>query len=91
MDLHILLGPQALEKIISELVDYCNSYIVIFTDSNINFFLPEVQLLLGFLEWKFSLRMINSRNYHTTKGGTTIDATFAKTRKYRTKIFCIIL
>jgi hypothetical protein len=38
----------------------------------------EAQPLLDFLEQKFSLRMINSRNYPMAKDGTTIDAVFAR-------------
>jgi hypothetical protein len=47
-------------------------------DFNVNFSLPEAQPLLDFLKQKFSLTMINSRNYPTTKGGTTINAVFAR-------------
>jgi hypothetical protein len=71
-------GSRALKEITGEPVYYCDRPVVLTGDFNINFSLPEAQPLLDFLEQKLSLRMIKSRNYPTTKGGTTIDAVFAR-------------
>uniref|UniRef100_A0A2S2QSI5 Endonuclease/exonuclease/phosphatase domain-containing protein n=1 Tax=Sipha flava TaxID=143950 RepID=A0A2S2QSI5_9HEMI len=71
-------GFRGLEEITGEPVYYCDRPVVLIGDFNVNFSLPVAQLLLDFLEQKFSLRMVNSRHYPTTKGGTTIDAVFAR-------------
>lgn len=56
-------------------------------DFNADFSLPESEPLLGFLEVKFSLRIIGGKNHptsgttlsrHRYQGGTTIDAVFAR-------------
>jgi hypothetical protein len=74
----IVAGSRALEEITGEPVYYCHRPVVLTGDFNVNFSLPEAQPLLDFLEQKFSLKMINSRNCPTTKDGTTIDAVFAR-------------
>ncbi|EAL57857.1 hypothetical protein WwAna0671 [Wolbachia endosymbiont of Drosophila ananassae] len=71
-------GSQALAEIIGEPVEYSEQPVLLAEDFNINFSLPEAEPLLAFLREKFSLEMINGRNDPTTKGGTTIDAVFAR-------------
>ncbi|EAL59434.1 conserved hypothetical protein [Wolbachia endosymbiont of Drosophila ananassae] len=71
-------GSQALAEIIGEPVEYSEQPVLLAGDFNINFSLPEAEPLLAFLREKFSLEMINGRNDPTTKGGTTIDAVFAR-------------
>lgn len=65
-------GSQALADLIREPVDYCEQPVILTKDFNVNFSLPK------FIKDKFSLNMINGRNNPTTKGGTSIDAVFAK-------------
>jgi hypothetical protein len=43
-------GSQALEEITGEPVYYCDRPVVLTGDFNVNFLLPEAQLLLDFLE-----------------------------------------
>ncbi|XP_054084985.1 uncharacterized protein LOC128921395 [Zeugodacus cucurbitae] len=72
------VGSQAFADIIGEPVEYSEQPVLLAGDFIVNFSLPEAELLLAFLREKFSLEMINGRNDPTTKGGTTIDAVFAR-------------
>lgn len=71
-------GSQALADVTGEEIDYCERPVILAGDFNVNFSLPEAETLLTFLKDKFGLEVINGRNDPTTKGGTTIDAVFAR-------------
>lgn len=64
---------QVLVEIIVEPVDYWKRPVIFTEDFNINFLLPESESLINFLENKFFLRMINSKNYYSTKSDIPID------------------
>lgn len=77
-----LAGTHALAEVLGKPVDYAELPVILAGDFNVNFSQPEFQPLLQFLEEKYSFEMIIGRNDPTTKGGTTIDAVFARNLNY---------
>lgn len=73
-----LESSRSIEEITDKPLDYRDRPMILTGDFNVKFSLSDSKPLLNFLENKFSLRMISSRNYLTTKSDTTINIIFAR-------------
>lgn len=62
-----IAGSRTLEEITGKPADYCGRSAIFAEYFNVNSLSTKSKPLLNFLKKKFSLRMINGRNYPVTK------------------------